>query len=118
LGFVERFKRKKEEEPYEPTAPRHALMYVKALSIQDLSDLDHIKREFNQGNIIILKVTPLAKKNLDDVKKAISFLTSCVREAGGDIARLGEERVLITPPSVKIWKKDSQARESSGSISI
>ena len=118
MGFVERFKRKKEEEPYETAAPRHALIYVKALSIQDLSDLNHIKGEFNQGNIIILKVTPLAKKNLDDVKKAISYLTNCVKEAGGDIARLGEERVLITPPSVKIWKKNSQTRESPESISI
>jgi SepF-like predicted cell division protein (DUF552 family) len=118
LGFVERFKRKKGEEPHETTSSGHALIYVKALSIQDLSDLNQIKGEFTQGNIIILKVTPLAKKNLDDVKKAVSYLTSCVKEAGGDIARLGEERVLITPPNVKIWKKDSPPRESSESTSI
>jgi SepF-like predicted cell division protein (DUF552 family) len=27
-----------------------------------------------------------------------------VQASGGDIARLGEERVVITPPNVKIWK--------------
>jgi SepF-like predicted cell division protein (DUF552 family) len=24
--------------------------------------------------------------------------------AGGDIARLGEERIVITPPGIKIWR--------------
>jgi SepF-like predicted cell division protein (DUF552 family) len=118
LGFAERFKRRKAKEPSETVPTKHLPIYVKALSIQDLSDLNQIKGQFDQGNIIILKVTPLAKKNLDDVKKAISYLTGCVTEAGGDIARLGEERILITPPTVKIWKRDNHPQESSESISI
>jgi SepF-like predicted cell division protein (DUF552 family) len=54
--------------------------------------------------IIILRVTPLAHKDVEELRKAIDDLYKYVQSSGGDIARLGEERVVITPPSVKIWK--------------
>jgi SepF-like predicted cell division protein (DUF552 family) len=28
-----------------------------------------------------------------------------VKKIGGDIARLGDERLVITPPLIKIWKE-------------
>jgi uncharacterized protein len=34
------------------------------------------------------------------VEQLYEFATS----VGGDIARLGDERVVITPPGVKIWR--------------
>jgi len=49
-------------------------------------------------------VTPLAHKDIDNLRKVIEDLYSYVKSSGGDIARLGEERVVITPPNVKIWK--------------
>jgi uncharacterized protein len=111
LSLMDKFRRRKDEEPENSTPSKLAKIYIKALSIQDLSDLDQIKAEIDQGNIIILKVTPLAKKNLDDVKRAISHITSYVKQLGGDIARLGEERVIIAPPSIKIWKNSSLPKE-------
>ncbi len=80
-------------------------IYVKALPLNDLLDVQSIKDEVNAGNIIILRIAPLAKKSIDDVKTAVSELCDFVKSINGDIARLGEERIVITPPSVKIWKK-------------
>jgi SepF-like predicted cell division protein (DUF552 family) len=54
--------------------------------------------------ILILRVTPLAHKDVEELRKAIDDLYEYVQASGGDIARLGEERVVITPPNVKIWK--------------
>jgi len=79
--------------------------YLKALPLRDLGDVEMIKQEVKSGNILILKVSPLAKKSIDDVKQAVSQLLEFTQLVGGDIARLGEERVVITPSSVKIWRE-------------
>ncbi len=79
--------------------------YLKAMPLRELSDLDSVKNEVNSGNIMILRITPLANKSIDDVKRAVNELCEFVESVGGDIARLGEERVVICPPSVKIWRE-------------
>jgi uncharacterized protein len=79
-------------------------IYLKAITLRDMSDLNGIKEDARKQIILIIRVTPLAQKDTDILRKAIEDLYNYVKSAGGDIARLGEERVVITPPSVKIWK--------------
>lgn len=84
---------------------RDFTVYLKALPIRQLSDIDAVKMEVNAGNIVVAKITPLAKKSLEDTERAVDELCVFVREIGGEIARLGDERLVITPPSIKIWKE-------------
>lgn len=84
-------------------------VYLKALPLRDLDDVDMVKREVKSGNILILKVSPLAKKSIDDVKTAVSQLLEFTQLVGGDIARLGEERVVITPSFIRIWREKTVA---------
>ena len=67
------------------------------MPLKELSDLENIKNEVKNGNIIILRVTPLATKSIEDVKNAVNELYQFAESIGGDIARLGEERVVICP---------------------
>ena len=83
------------------------LTYVKAVPLKEHSDVEKVKKEINNGNVLIVKITPLAMKNIEDVKNVIDELKVYVEAAGGDIARLGEERIVVTPPSIKIWRKKS-----------
>ena len=53
--------------------------------------------------IIIIRITPLAQKDVGDLKNAVESLYNSVTLSGGDMARLGEERIILTPPDVKIW---------------
>jgi uncharacterized protein len=82
-----------------------AKTYLKAMPLRDLADLENIKAEVNNGNIIILKITPLANKNILDVSTAVNELYTFAEEIGGDIARLGEERIVICPPKIRIWRE-------------
>ena len=84
-------------------------VYLKALPLRALEDVDVVKREVKEGNILILKVSPLARKSLDDVKAAVSQLVEFTQVVGGDIARLGEERVVVTPSFVRIWREKTVA---------
>jgi len=79
--------------------------YLKAMPLKELTDLENIKNEVKNGNIIILRVTPLANKSIDDVKSAVNELYEFAESIGGDIARLGEERVVICPKNIRIWRE-------------
>jgi SepF-like predicted cell division protein (DUF552 family) len=84
-------------------------IYLKAFPLRNLSDVDAVKQEVNSGNILILKISPLATKSIEDVKRAVNELCEFIQTVGGDIARLGEERVVITPSSVRIWREKTAA---------
>jgi uncharacterized protein len=79
-------------------------IYLKAVTLKNISEVSEIKKDAKKEMIIILRVTPLAHKDVEQLRTAIDDLYKYVQSSGGDIARLGEERVVITPPSVKIWK--------------
>ncbi|MEM3673457.1 MAG: cell division protein SepF [Candidatus Bathyarchaeia archaeon] len=79
--------------------------YLKAMPLRDLADLDNVKNEVRSGNIMILRITPLANKSVDDVKRAVNELCEFVESIGGDIARLGEERIVVCPSNVRIWRE-------------
>jgi SepF-like predicted cell division protein (DUF552 family) len=88
--------------PTESTAPS---TYVKAMPLKERSDVEKIKGEIEGGNILIVKITPLAMKNIEEVKNVIDELKDHIEKVNGDIARLGEERIVITPTPIKIWRK-------------
>ena len=74
-------------------------IYLKTFTLRDIGDISEIKN----------RITPLAQKDVDDLRIAVEQLYKSVSILGGDISRLGEERIIITPPSVKIWHKDVDA---------
>lgn len=80
-------------------------VYLRALPLRALEDVNIVKNEVESGNILILRITPLAKKSIEDVKQAVNELCEFVEHVGGDIARLGEERVVVTPSSIRIWRE-------------
>ncbi len=91
----------------------HPSTFVKALPLLELDDVEEIKAEIRTGNILIVRITPLARKSVDETKLAITELTDHVKSIGGDIARLGEERIVITPPGIRIWRREAAAVEAS-----
>src|SRR3972149_3351505 len=85
-------------------------VYVKAYPLRDPADVPRIKAEIIEGNILIVKITPIAKRSVEETKAAISELVDFTKSIQGDIARLGEERIVLTPPTVKVWRgKESSA---------
>ena len=82
--------------------------YLKAMPLRDLSDLEKIKEEVKNGNVLILRITTLASKNMEDVKSAVNDLFEFAESIGGDIARLGEERVVVCPPNIRIWREKKE----------
>jgi SepF-like predicted cell division protein (DUF552 family) len=107
-------KSRKEEDEKTATPPtkedkeESGKTYLKAMPLRDLSDLEEIKNEVKNGNVLILRITPLASKNIEDVKSAVNELYEFAESIGGDIARLGEERIVVCPPNIRIWRENRQ----------
>ena len=80
--------------------------YLKAITIRDSSDIHTINEDIKKGMVLILRVTPLAQKDVKKLRKLVEELYVTARDSNADIARLGEERIIVTPPNVKIWKPD------------
>jgi uncharacterized protein len=116
LGLFRKPKKDEDEKPAEPPAKEAPTKeakvseptYLKAMPLRDLSDIEDIKQEVKNGNVLILRITPLASKNIEDVKKAVNELYEFAESIGGDIARLGEERVVICPQNIRIWREKKQ----------
>lgn len=111
LGLFRKPKKDEDEKPAEPPTKEAKVSeptYLKAMPLRDLSDIEDIKQEVKNGNVLILRITPLAGKNIEDVKKAVNELYEFAESIGGDIARLGEERVVICPQNIRIWREKKQ----------
>lgn len=80
--------------------------YLKAITIRDPSDIHSIAEDIRKGMILILRVTPLAQKDIDQLRKLVEELYAVAKASDSEIARLGEERIIVTPSGVKIWKPD------------
>jgi len=85
--------------------------YLKAITIRDQSDIHSIKEDIKKGMILILRVTPLAQKDVEKLRKVVEDLYVLAWDSGAAIARLGEERIVVTPPRIKIWKPDNDLKK-------
>src|SRR5208283_4798444 len=101
------------QEPKQEVTETINKTYLKAMPLKELTDVDNVKNEVKNGNIVILRVTPLANKSIDDVKTAVNQLYEFAESVGGDIARLGEERVVICPKNIRIWREKTPASNES-----
>jgi SepF-like predicted cell division protein (DUF552 family) len=119
LGIFRKPKKEEDEKPEMPPSENtenkdkeesNEKTYLKAMPLRDLADLESIKNEVKNGNILILRITPLASKNIEDVKRAVNELYEFAESIGGDIARLGEERIVICPQNVRIWREKTPVK--------
>jgi SepF-like predicted cell division protein (DUF552 family) len=67
------------------------------------------KDKEESGKTTYLKAMPLRDlSDIEDVKSAVDELYEFAESIGGDIARLGEERIVICPPNIRIWRENRQ----------
>jgi uncharacterized protein len=77
--------------------------YVKPLALSSEADLVAIQAELQKRNIILLNISEMSKRP-QTLKGIVDNLKAYVEKTNGDIARLDEEKLLITPTKVKIIK--------------
>ena len=84
--------------------------YIKPVALRDENDIALIEAELQRKNIILLNITELAKRP-NTLKTIIDKLKEYVAKTNGDIARLDEAKILLTPAKVKIIKSKRPAQQ-------
>jgi uncharacterized protein len=85
--------------------------YVKPVALHDEADIGLIEAELQKKNIILLNITELSKRP-NTLKGIIDKLKEYSTKTNGDIARLDDTKILMTPSKVKIIKsKRPQSRQ-------
>ena len=126
MGIFDRFKRRQptaqqqeiaKEVPVLEVEPgtevrklSEAEILVKSMTLQSLADVPNVASEVQAGNILVLDISALMEQDPADLKRAIDQLKGISQGIGGDVGRLSETKVLVTPKFVRIqFKKEAEA---------
>ncbi|MDD3083794.1 MAG: cell division protein SepF [Candidatus ainarchaeum sp.] len=82
--------------------------FVKPMDLVVDADVTAIMNEVKNGNIALVNIADLSKRNALKLKELIGLVKEQVKAIDGDIARISQGRVLITPSKVKIIKRKGQ----------
>lgn len=78
--------------------------FVKPIALESESDVTVVENELSKGNIILLNFSAMSKQQTR-LKNAIGELRAYAAKINGDVARIGDETLIITPEGIKIIKK-------------
>ncbi len=78
---------------------------VKPFVLTKDQDVDVVLNEIKQGNFVLLNIADLNKRNQVKLKELVMSLRGQIEVLNGDIARVSQDKVLITPAKIKIVKK-------------
>lgn len=72
--------------------------------LESFIDTDRIIRKARAGNIVVVGIKDIRERSTDELKHSISKMKTSVAVFNGDIAGVGEEWLLITPPTARIHR--------------
>ena len=118
MAFLEKVLRKEEGidiedflnnlDAEDDTIYEEADAFVKPVTLTTDADTNTIVEEAKAGNIVLLNIGELSKRNAIKLKDLVTKIKSGVESIDGDIARISQDRILVTPSKVKIIKKKEQ----------
>ncbi len=84
--------------------------YIKPFSLQQESDVQAIEAELQKKNIILLNISELNKR--PNTRNAIlDEIRNYITKINGDIARIDQDKIILTPTKVKIIKSKKSAEK-------
>ena len=83
---------------------KSASMYVKPIALQADGDVRIVEEELANKNIVLLNISPVAR-NPQKLKQYVDVLKRYTMQVNGDMARIDEDKILLTPNDIKIVKR-------------
>lgn len=83
--------------------------FVKPVTLEREADRDLAIEEVKKGNIILLNISELSRRNAAKLRDYINQIKQSIDTIDGDIARISSDRVIVTPSRVKIVKRRETA---------
>ncbi len=114
--FKKKEEEKKEEEGYIEIKPSEvvklgkAKIQVRVFVLNEFSDVKKILDAIREGyTICFVDIRPLKEKDYVELKRAIAKIKKTVEAIDGDIAGVGGEWIIVTPPFAEIYRPKGQS---------
>ncbi|MCS7109207.1 MAG: cell division protein SepF [Candidatus Micrarchaeota archaeon] len=78
--------------------------FVKPIALESEADVSVVEHELSRGNIVLLNFGPLSKQQTR-LKNVITELKEYVVKINGDVARIKDDTLILTPEGIKIVKR-------------
>jgi SepF-like predicted cell division protein (DUF552 family) len=78
---------------------------IKSMDLQSVIDVQDIANELQDGNVVIVDITPMLDEDPAELKRAVDQLKGISQGIGGDVGRLSESKIIATPKFVRIQFK-------------
>ncbi len=88
----------------EELVEEEARMYVKPVNVRSTADVPKVVRELQEGNIVIMNIKGVMSRPVT-AREVVERVKDAVVSMGGDMARISEDKILVTPSGVKIVKR-------------
>jgi SepF-like predicted cell division protein (DUF552 family) len=75
--------------------------YLRMAELSSMEALPEVKKEIYAGSIQLMDISPI-KRDKAALDRAIGELRKTVEDAGGDIAGIGDDLVVMVPKGIKI----------------
>ena len=94
-----------EEDELAKALVKPEIRYIKKIVVTGYTDLGKISEEIQEGNIVIVDLTPLESKP-ETLEKMAEQIKGMVHALGGDAAKISkyEIKLIVTPPDIKIYR--------------
>jgi len=85
---------------------------VKTFSLKTFDDVNSILNSLREGYTIgIIDIKPLRKKDMIELKRAISKIKKTADALEGSIAGFGENTIIVTPSFAEIYKHKEEPKD-------
>jgi len=95
------------------------IIKIKVCELEDYRDATDIAVLVEAGHLVIADTINLERDIDEDYAKLLAYLKDKLSECGGNMVRVGDEKILVIPSNVVIEKlvKEPEAKEETPTIS-
>ena len=77
-------------------------IFVKSVELKDPVEVQEVSEEVRRGNIVVVDIEEILRQDPGELRRAVEQLKEIARKLGGDIGKLTDSKVIITPKFIKI----------------
>jgi len=83
---------------------------IRIESLNDYRDVENVQRHLREGNIIFLRIKRMRERDMGELKRCIERLRRTSLAMNGDIIGVDEDYIILTPPSVSIYRGEKEKK--------
>ena len=80
---------------------------IRIETLNDYRDVENIQKYVREGNIVFLRIRKIKERDMGELKRVVERLRRTSLATNGDLIGVDEDFLIMTPPSVKIFRGEA-----------